>query len=114
MCVSAAGRIEKQRFSAGTVLDNIDHLCVCNIQSGRKRVKSVDRVFCFVGNDIIFIRKKGIKTDGRGNTDNGQKIKKNQFFLKSSRYFFVHNHPFFYNSYVIIHKKNHPFNAKCT
>lgn len=77
-------------------------------------MKSADGVFCFVGNDIIFIRKIGVKADGRGDTDNGQKIKKNQFFLKSSRCFFVHNHPFFCNSYVIIHKKNNHFNAKCT
>ena len=47
-------------------------------------MKSADGVFCFVGNDIIFIRKIGVKADGRGDTDNGQKIKKNQFFLKSS------------------------------
>lgn len=50
-------------------------------------MKSADGVFCFVGNDIIFIRKIGVKADGRGDTDNGQKIKKNQFFLKSSRCF---------------------------
>ncbi len=41
-----------------------------------------------------------------------RKLKKNQFFLKSSRYFFVHNHPFFYNSYVIIHKKKPSFQCK--
>lgn len=51
-------------------------------------MKSADGVFCFVGNDIIFIRKIGVKADGRGDTDNGQKIKKNQFFFEKFEVFF--------------------------